>query len=62
MKMLIFFFHIFFSVGHGLTQGVVASHDDIFTNSSAERALFVQDFLGNLGIERYVNILKFKFH
>jgi len=38
--------------GHGLTQGVVASHDDIFTNSSAERALFVQDFLGNLGIER----------
>ena len=30
----------------------MASHDDVFSHSSTERAMFVQDFLANLGIER----------
>lgn len=38
--------------GHGNTQGMMRSFDDIFSHSTLERAIFLQDFLDTLGIEK----------
>ncbi|GFR86367.1 hydrolase/acyltransferase-like protein [Elysia marginata] len=38
--------------GHGNTQGLMRSFDDIFSHSTLERAVFLQDFLDTLGIEK----------
>ena len=39
--------------GHGNTQGLMRGFDDVFTHSTLERAMFLQDFLDTLGIEKY---------
>ncbi|KAK3792232.1 hypothetical protein RRG08_035987 [Elysia crispata] len=38
--------------GHGNTQGLMRGFDDVFTHSTLERAMFLQDFLDTLGIEK----------
>ncbi|XP_005103898.1 uncharacterized protein LOC101846152 [Aplysia californica] len=38
--------------GHGDTQGLLQGYDDVFSHSSTERAIFVHDFLIDLGIQR----------
>jgi len=38
--------------GHGHTQGLLGTYDDVFAQSTAERALFVKDFLDSIGIEK----------
>ncbi|GFO26811.1 hydrolase/acyltransferase-like protein [Plakobranchus ocellatus] len=38
--------------GHGNTQGLMRGFDDVFSHSTLERAMFLQDFLDTLGIEK----------
>lgn len=43
-------------IGHGDTQGILPGFDDAFCQSTAEKAVFVHDFLGSLEIKRYYQI------
>ncbi|XP_059170680.1 uncharacterized protein LOC131952154 isoform X2 [Physella acuta] len=38
--------------GHGETYGLMRGFDDIFAHSTIERAMFIHNFLANIGIEK----------
>ena len=38
--------------GHGHTEGIIQSFNDVFTHSTCEKAEFVRDFLISLGVKK----------